>query len=1495
MFLQVQEEPCQAQSSGEETITEGSESEEEQSGLVASVSHPIPTIEIEEVIVTGEEEEGEETSITESEKSERIEQVDEDKKDHTVPSDSPLESTEPDSSILEDVSEILDSVPMEVKAQGANISAETLSQFEEIERQYDALQEELGISLKSKPTPEEEQWTNLSPVHDHEATQDKTVDTICEDPLLGSSRFISPAEAPLISSTHFVEVDDKFEAPLEQVDVSEITSAEPDVQDRMDEETTSTEQVVPEMQVIAKESEEVVMSVVPEPSRPNDETSNGDAISTTISKLTPTKEIDLLKELELMEQEVSSMKKVVNEVEANVESRKAKIAELVDNSSYPPFVNLTGATETESSSDVVFDVKQNTESVTGTPNFPTVAESIVPNVAKSESFYDNVSPEGQQSVFTVAGATVSESNTDAELQSPESDINVGNYLGKSTSQNFDILSLQSLQSLSDQIKSENLVLTDINIDQPGRTDVKSDRLRPSNFGDTSSLGGAAPLASVESECDDLMKTSSSNTSPMDDPIGPKSVDTLDDLDSDPTLALDTPDDLDSDPTSESVLESVKSEYRRPYKTFKETFPSQGESMVTIAHMKPQQTPNSTEQKDKEKERQISMREAVQKQESLDERSRSKTATTMRSLSCEDRSPKSRSRSPAAPTDLGFMHATGSGLQSIGAAVAAAARNRSNLSACLETEAIKRIDNLLNTARERREKHVDDREEKMRGVRIGAKKAQSPPPKLDERRGIKSPPSLSRLGKTPTSPLPSAVGAARSPPLSPPVTAAGASSPATSPPVLTRTAVQEHMDALDQLVRESQAAADIQLTPDESFVNTRDRKKRKRNRSNQSDSSFTISTPSGSIKSCSSISEIETTPNSNGVSIDRTASGDLLGSSTDADVSLSNLLEDHDESTFSKTAEKTVLSDKTLEQSEGDSSQKDSMAFQSANTTVNDNSVYYTPNTSNVEPMDTSESTKEPLSTKSDPTGTNNTKGLTPNRPKNLDSRSIASDGKSIDSLDDSRNSPLYSPRRSMMDAKKNFFFEPPKPVRIDPNSVFNSPTRKNMKPNTSKLDKDGNAVEVGAEEFENQKNDNITKQFQESPSRKKVGVDPEAMREWKSMDTNGSPTKKPGISGLDLKRDWQSLDSGAPTSPTAGIPTTNVTNGDNDIFYKPGSALKHMDTKESKKRSLMPELKKKDPKKTGDSKSAKHEEKDRSRHLVREKVIEAPKKALLRSKPEVKTISDTVKSSDASTSRTKDVKRPESGTSQDNTTKRSSALFENYPLEPEIPCKVSIIGGSLHEAKTRSLQNKAASIAAGELQNAMLSESYGKPSKDKRSKSKSPLRGHEPPTSPSLQKQESKEEKRDSGDKKDKRRSLLSLLLPSKSVEKREKKKDQKPAKEKESKPKVKTPVKKQESKTKLLKSPRASTSPKTVEQSVQGAEGENRTSLYDEFAPMFDETFGEKDTKSEAKKEKLKERIEQVAPAASGENTIAPKLAPKATGMDRQTICQLVILLKYI
>ncbi len=55
---------AEARASSEDTITEGSESEEEQSGIVEATRHPIPTIEVEEVCVGENDDTADDESVS---------------------------------------------------------------------------------------------------------------------------------------------------------------------------------------------------------------------------------------------------------------------------------------------------------------------------------------------------------------------------------------------------------------------------------------------------------------------------------------------------------------------------------------------------------------------------------------------------------------------------------------------------------------------------------------------------------------------------------------------------------------------------------------------------------------------------------------------------------------------------------------------------------------------------------------------------------------------------------------------------------------------------------------------------------------------------------------------------------------------------------------------------------------------------------------------------------------------------------------------------------------------------------------------------------------------------------------------------------------------------------------------------------------------------------------------------------------------------------------
>ena len=189
---------------------------------------------------------------------------------------------------------------------------------------------------------------------------------------------------------------------------------------------------------------------------------------------------------------------------------------------------------------------------------------------------------------------------------------------------------------------------------------------------------------------------------------------------------------------------------------------------------------------------------------------------------------------------------------------------------------------------------------------------------------------------------------------------------------------------------------------------------------------------------------------------------------------------------------------------------------SINSTATDDSIYFTPNTSGVEPMDLSEDLSLSKSISSSDRGAES-KSL--GTLSDTGTISDISDQRSLSSLKaDFHTSPVCSPNK-LVDAKRKFFFEVQQPVRIDHKYVLREfPNRKNGQNGlkTAHGNRDGGCVAV-------------------------------------SQD---SPDDRQGFKTLELKQDWKGMQSTTPTSPTAAIPHRNSVSGESDLFFTPGTSVK---------------------------------------------------------------------------------------------------------------------------------------------------------------------------------------------------------------------------------------------------------------------------------------------------------------------------------------------------
>ena len=670
--------------------------------------------------------------------------------------------------------------------------------------------------------------------------------------------------------------------------------------------------------------------------------------------------------------------------------------------------------------------------------------------------------------------------------------------------------------------------------------------------------------------------------------------------------------------------------------------------------------------------------------------------------------------------------------------------------------------------------------------------------------------------------------------------------------------------------------------DESFVTTRSRKKKHHRRSgHHSDSSFTISTPSGSLHSISSISEMESLPV--GASMDDNVSISMLVDSRENSVSIDALLEtnanaeelkalwasqeDKKDDTLVENS-RNAPADRSLpcrDQSLVNGSIRDTSTTLSFNT-PDEGSKYYTPDSS-IESTDQSTAKENRWSSK----------------------KSAAAEP----THKETSSSPLRSPR-SIMDAKRRFFFEPPQPVRIDPKSLLSktpegikdiapSPRRK-IHPDILGLDKE-NKVPAGGLE-------NGT--YPGEQGRKKVAPGPEMMRDWKSQD---EPRRKAG--GLDLRKEWQSVDAGTLlSSPTAGIPHRDTVNGETDVFYSTIAPKDEVFKKPSDpKRRQLPDTpattstvdaaKKKYTKdeikllKEADRERARQDARQRARLMSDEELGIQSGEYGMKCTPSIEeqSIRDSVNKSKTLPARTHE--KPVKPSQLDMTPHRPQTQapqpkhvdFKPLPDSKSVPKDMRSASHARHSSDS-SKSSKRTTSESSNVDSAentprviraegVLSDTEGhSPSFLRKGKNKGKSKGGS--KTPDFFREDSKSEDEKSKSnslKKEKRKSFISMFM-SKS-DKKDKVKSPKSPKEK--KADKKTPEKEKKFAVKLRQKMK---SPKPVEEKEEN----KRASMYDEFQPLFEE-LGVSEVHAKAH---IQERLQQVAPNIPKST---PKLAPRATG----------------
>jgi hypothetical protein len=328
---------------------------------------------------------------------------------------------------------------------------------------------------------------------------------------------------------------------------------------------------------------------------------------------------------------------------------------------------------------------------------------------------------------------------------------------------------------------------------------------------------------------------------------------------------------------------------------------------------------------------------------------------------------------------------------------------------------------------------------------------------------------------------------------------------------------------------------------------------------------------------------------------------------------------------------------------------------------------------------------------------------------------------------------------------------------------------------------------------------------------------------------------------LDLKTpEWKSVDSAtaAPTTPTAGVPRSNSANGDNDPLYKPSTSMKTEKTAPEKRRQL-PSV----PTKTN---------------------VDITKKVL--TAEEIKMIKEVEKTKGRTSTREKVFSDGEQGSTRKGLLKKK----ESRPLSEKTKKK--------NEGGFRPFSSRGAAQNSSHSDSSTLSstESPSMPARMKGEDKKVQLR------------KEDKENKAGMTTGEKKRRSLLAILLPSKSQER----KDKGPKSPSSAETRAKSPPlfgrsTSKDSKTPQPKDSKAKDTPTATPEtrkpaptaskkldvklrpksgrSLSAEESGKRGSMIDEVAPLL------KDEKYKMR-ESMKERIQAVAPPhVIQKSTIAP------------------------
>ena len=659
------------------------------------------------------------------------------------------------------------------------------------------------------------------------------------------------------------------------------------------------------------------------------------------------------------------------------------------------------------------------------------------------------------------------------------------------------------------------------------------------------------------------------------------------------------------------------------------------------------------------------------------------------------------------------------------------------------------------------------------------------------------------------------------------------------------------------VDDDKSGVEKSFSVDEKYVNLRDRRRRKHssNQSNESksvseSSSFTISTPSSSVASTSSISELHSTHtstcNSNGPGV----------SSSTTDESLSK-------SKNTTPLEESISFEKLVEINADNEDLLDDLEIDAVHLTLDVNRSKHkdTQNNNYVANHSSPVNRSIPNNSQTFMSPVDNTPFVSANSTTATDDSCYYTPETSgvhpqVDSAKANKHTPFSSPSPVLRhDTKYNKGRS--SDALSDASDQKSMHSNKSDKSHTSSSPYSPNKLKDAKWKFFSEAPMVVrmdhAKVFDDIPNKSNISAEVEASN------------KKNIEKSLELNTNWRGIESGTPTSPTAGVPHKDAISGENDVFYTPASSMKGKHTnglsyrdedlkKPEVRKRILPatpaERAKMDPSKKGvtaqEIRQLKADELEQNRVVARER-------ARLKSDNQLGI---------AATG--KDKKRPDT----------ASGSHISRVHDKDLPTNkrpMSATADLAHKSDSSTLSSTDSPLRAPSASDGASTSDQSGASPNTDRKGKKDKKG---------KKSKEDKENRESDGKKEKKRSFLSLLLPSRSVDKKEKEKTKSPPPEKgsffskakspplnkdrassaqgrpASTEEQKRPVASQAPSTSGIKMRNRSKSPKNAADQIREEEI-HRRSIYDEFAPLVEDIA----EGSKKNKEDLQERLQQVAP----------------------------------